>query len=169
MTAMHVNYAERKIVLSSAFAKKAFTPGTDEYRQLQAVRNDYPDFVLKTRQFKTNTKQERYRGLNYDFMRDYIRKHEKDAKPVLAELDEMIGISKCHSLGKRYPTIKKWFLETYPEIAEFGMDEEQLAKWREKQAAEAAKADESSEESEAAESANVTEMPSSSDEEKIPA
>ena len=171
MTAIRVNYAERKIVLSSAFAKKAFTHGTDEYRQLQAVRNDYPDFVLKTRQFKTNTKQERYRGLNYDFMRDYIRQRENEeiAQPVLDELEQMIGISKCHSVGKRYPTIKAWFLKRYPEIAEFGMDKEQLAKWREKQAAEAAKADESSEESEAAESANVTEMPSASDEEKIPA
>ena len=145
MTAMHVNYAERKIILSSAFAKKAFTPGTDEYRQLQAVRNDYPDFVLKTRQFKTNTTQERYRGLTYDFMRDYIRTHESDPKPVLAELDEMIGISRCHSLGKRYPTIKAWFLERYPEIAEFGMPKDD------------------------AESANVTELPSSSDEEQIPA
>ena len=156
MTAIYVNYAERKIVLSSAFVKKAFTPGTDEYRQLQAVRNDYPDFVLKTRQFKTNTKQERYRGLTYDFMRDYIRTHEDEPKPVLAALEEMIGNSKCQSLGTRYPTIKKWFLETYPAVAEFGMDEEQLAKWREKLAADA-------------ESANVTEMPSSSDEEQIPA
>ena len=197
MTAIYVNYAERKIVLSSAFVKRAFTPGTEEYRQLQAVRNDYPDFVLKTRQFKTNTKQERYRGLNYDFMRDYIRKHEpkETAQSVLDELEDQIGISKCHSVGKRYPTIKAWFLKRYPEIAEFGMDEKQLAKWREKQAAEAAKAseaakaDESGEESEAAENSNVTEMPSSdeaqekadgdsvtvsempsaSDEEKIPA
>lgn len=168
MMGIYVNYAERKIVLSSAFAKKAFTPGTDEYRQLQAVRNDYPDFVLKTRQFKTNTKQERYRGLNYDFMRDYIRQHEpkETAQPVLDELEQMIGISKCHSVGKRYPTIKAWFLKRYPEIAEFGMDKEQLAKWREKQAAEAAKAAESSEESEAAENSNVTEMPSSDEAQK---
>ena len=165
-----IDIENSSILVSSAFAKKAFTPGTDEYRQLQAVRNDYPDFVLKTRQFKTNTKQERYRGLNYDFMRDYIRKHEpkETAQSVLDELEDQIGISKCHSVGKRYPTIKAWFLKRYPEIAEFGMDEKQLAKWREKQAAEAAKADESSEESEAAESANVTEMPSS-DEEKISA
>ena len=145
MTAIYVNYAERKIVLSSAFAKKAFTPGTDEYRQLQAVRNDFPDFVLKTRQFKKNTKQERYRGLTYDFMREHIRTHEADPKPVLAELEDMIGISKCHSIGKRYPTIKAWFLERYPQIAEFGMPKDD------------------------AESANVTDMPSSSDEEQIPA
>ena len=121
MTAIKVNYAERKIVLSSAFAKKCFIPGSVEYAQLQAVRADYPDFALVTRKFKTNTAQEHYRGLTYDFMRDYISTHEADAKVVLAELNEMIGISKAHSLHKRYPTIKAWFLERYPAIAEFGM------------------------------------------------
>ena len=121
MTAIKVNYAERKIILSSAFAKKCFTPGSVEYTQLQAVRADYPAFALVTRKFKTNTAQEHYRGLTYDFMREYIGSHEKDAKVVLAELEEMIGVSKAHSLHKRYPTIKAWFLERYPAIAEFGM------------------------------------------------
>ena len=121
MTAIRVNYADRKIIISSAFEKKAFIPGTVEYDQLQAVRKDYPEFALVTRKFKTNTTQEHYRGLGYDFMRDYIRSHEDDPKPVLDVLEEMIGISKCHSLNKRYPTIKAWFLKRYPAIAEFGM------------------------------------------------
>ncbi len=121
MTAIRINYADRKIILSSAFVKKAFVPGTVEYAQLQAVRNDYPEFALVTRKFKANTAQEHYRGLTYEYMRDYIRSHEKDSKPVLAELNEMIGISKAHSLCKRYPTIKAWFLERYPAVAEFGM------------------------------------------------
>lgn len=121
MTAIRINYAESKIILSSAFEKKAFVPGTVEYAQLRTVRNDYPDFALVTRKFKTNTAQEHYRGLTYDFMREYIGSHEKDAKVVLAELEEMIGISKAHSLHKRYPTIKAWFLERYPAVAEFGM------------------------------------------------
>ncbi len=121
MTAIRVNYAERKIYLSSAFVKKAFIHGTDEYKALQSVRNDFPDFTLVTRKFKTNTAQEHYRGLGYDFMRDYIRKHEANPEPVLKELDDQIGISKCHSLNKRYPTIKTWFLNRYPEIVKFGM------------------------------------------------
>ena len=128
-----VDYANSNISISSAFAKKAFTPGTDEYRQLMSVRQDFPEFSLVTRKFKTNTKQERYRGLSYQFMREYITTHEKDAKPILEELDEMIGISKAHSLGKRYPTIKAWFLERYPAIAEFGMTADELTKWRESQ------------------------------------
>lgn len=119
MTAIRINYADHQIILSSAFEKKAFIHGTEEYKTLQSVRNDYPDFRLVTRKFKTNTKQERYRGLDYEFMHDYISSHEENPKPVLDELDEMIGISKCHSLGKRYPTIKTWFLDRYPDIRNF--------------------------------------------------
>ena len=143
-----VDYANSNISISSAFAKKAFTPGTDEYRQLMSVRQDFPEFSLVTRKFKTNTKQERYRGLSYQFMREYITTHEKDAKPILEELDEMIGISKAHSLGKRYPTIKAWFLERYPAIAEFGIEP-------------------TAQKENSAEASNVTELPA--EEVKIPA
>ncbi|MBQ3980950.1 MAG: hypothetical protein II631_02755 [Treponema sp.] len=121
MKAIVIDYAHSSISLSSAFVKKALVPGTNEYRQLMSVRQDFPEFRLVTRKFKTNTKQEHYRGLTYAYMREYISQHESDAKPVLDELDDQIGISKCHSLGKRYPLVKAWFLERYPEIAEFGM------------------------------------------------
>lgn len=129
-----VDYANSNISISSAFAKKAFTPGTDEYRQLMSVRQDFPEFSLVTRKFKTNTQQDRYKGLTYDYMRWHIETNDKEHSAVnIKVLDAMIGNSRCHSLSKRYPSIKKWFLETYPEIAEFGMNEEQLARWREKQ------------------------------------
>lgn len=121
MTDIRVNYDDGKIVLSSAFAKRAFNAGTTEYMRLQSVRNDHPGFAVVTRKFKTSTTQEHYRGLTYSFMREYISTHEKEAEKTLAEFDEMIGVSKCHSLSKRYPTIKAWFLERYPAIAEFGM------------------------------------------------
>lgn len=156
MKAIFVDFDNGAISISSAFKKKAFTPGTTEYKTLNAVRADYPDFSIVVREFNTNTKQDRYRGLTYDYMRWHIVTNDaENAEVNLKALNSMIGNSKCHSLGKRYPTIKKWFLETYPAIAEFGMDEEQLAKWREKLAA-------------SAEETNVTELPSS-DEEKIPA
>ena len=57
-------------------------------------------------------------------MREYIKSHEAIAtvESALAELEDMIYISKCHSNGFRYPTIKKWFLERYKEVAEFGTE-----------------------------------------------
>jgi hypothetical protein len=54
-------------------------------------------------------------------MRTYITNHEpKETKDAVSkELEDMIEISKCHSI--RYPTIKKWFLAKYPEVAGFGV------------------------------------------------
>ncbi len=127
-----MDYANKKIYLSSAFQKKALIPGTTEYDKLQAVRCAHSGFEVETRQFKKNTKQERYKGLTYDYMRWYIEKVEtaEDAKALLKGLDDMIDISKAHSTGRRYPTIKKWFLDCYPEFAEFGMTDDELEAYR---------------------------------------
>ena len=139
MKAIVVDYAAGVISLSSAFEKKAFTPGTSEYAQLMAVRHDFPDFRLVTREFKKNTKQDHYKGLTYPFMREYITKVEGDNAPAVLEgLEALIDMSKCHSTGKRYPTVKKWFLERYPDVETFGMTAEELAKWKAKKEQEAA-------------------------------
>ena len=166
MKALVVDYANGVISLSSAFEKKAFTPGTSEYAQLMAVRNDFPGFRLATRQFKTNTKQDRYKGLTYNRMREYIKRVEGDDAPAVLEgLEDLIEISKCHSTCKRYPSVKKWFLERYPDVATFGMTDEELAKWKEKKAAaantEAAKMEQ---DSPAPEGTNVMEFPASEQE-----
>lgn len=157
MKAIVVDYEKSNVIISSAFKKKAFTPGTPEYRKLNEVRRDYPEFSIVVREFKTNTQQDRYKGLTYDYMRWHIMTNDKEHSAVnIKALDAMIGNSKCHSLSKRYPSIKKWFLETYPEIAEFGMNEEQLAKWREKQ--------EKAAQVPASKSDKITELPTNADE-----
>ena len=84
MKPITINYRDHKITLSSAFKKRAFTVGTIEYEQLQAVRRDFVGFELEIRQFKKNTKQEHYKGLNYDFMRWYIQKVEGDNAPEVS-------------------------------------------------------------------------------------
>ena len=55
-------------------------------------------------------------------MRDYIILHTtpEEETAALAEFDELILISKCQQQSLRYPTIKKWFLDKYPEVAKFG-------------------------------------------------
>lgn len=61
-------------------------------------------------------------------MRNYIKLHELKPEKMLAELEEMILISKCHSNGYRYPTIKKWFLDNYKEVQMFGVDQVETAR-----------------------------------------
>ena len=117
-----VKYAEGVIEMNTTFAKEMQNPLSEEYALLQRTRQDFPTFAVRTRQIKSNPHKDTYKGLTYEYMRDYIILHttpEKEAEAV-AEFDEMVLISKCHGKTLRYPTIKKWFLKKYPEVAKFG-------------------------------------------------
>ena len=118
---IRVDVANRTIkVMTKTFAEKAFCYGTQEYEMLRAVRADYPQFTVNVRQIRKNSSQEHYKGLTYDFMRHYIVTHDADA---IADFDEMVLISKAHSTGMRYPTIKAWFLDRFPEVSDFWIEQ----------------------------------------------
>ena len=120
-----IDYTNRQIIMDRTFAKNAKIVGSEEYNRLQMARRDYAGFNVTTRTIRRNDKKERYDGLTYAYMEDYISTHEPPEKreAVLEELAEMRLISQCHSKAHRYPTIKKWFLNKYPEIVKFGMPE----------------------------------------------
>ena len=129
---LKVDIAEARLVMDRTFAKNCAIAGSAEYNLLQSARRDYPNFSVVQRTINRNEKKECYRGLTYKYMKEYIASHEPEetVAAVQVELEEMILVSKCHSMGYRYPTIKAWFLEKYPEIAAFGMlaqDEEESA------------------------------------------
>lgn len=125
-----VKYAEGIIEMNTTFAKMMQNPLSDEYALLQRTRLDFPKFEIRTRQIKSNPKKDTYKGLTYEWMRNHIATHEaKDiVEEKLKDFDEMVYISKCHRGSLRYPTIKKWFLDKYPEVAKFGMANEGEAK-----------------------------------------
>ena len=118
---LSIKYAESVIEMNTTFAKEMRNPLSEEYALLQRTRLDFPTFAIRTRQIKSNPHKDTYKGLTYDYMRDYIILHttpEKEAEAV-AEFDEMVLISKCHGKTLRYPTIKKWFLKKFPEIKQY--------------------------------------------------
>jgi len=112
--------------MDRTFAKYAANTRSEEYAHLQKVRQDYPDYQVIRRQIKTNNNKETYRGLTYEYMEDYILTHgtPEEIKKNLKIYDEKKLISECHSKARRYPVIKSWFLETFPEILKFGMNED---------------------------------------------
>ena len=69
----------------------------------------------------------------------------------LREFNEMRLIAECHSKAFRYPVIKAWFLDKYPEVKNFGMKVEAQEQ----------------EETEAED--NIVEIPAQEQEEAIPA
>lgn len=118
-----VYYAKNVIEMNTTFAKEMRNPLSDEYALLQRTRQDFPTFAVRRRQIKSNPKKDTYKGLTYEWMRNHIATHEPEdvRQEKLKAFDEMIYISQCHKASLRYPTIKKWFLETYPDVAKFGM------------------------------------------------
>ena len=100
---LRVDAVNRQLVMDKTFAKNAQIVGSAEYDMLQRARSDYATYSVVTRQIKRNLNKESYRGLTYQYM------------------EEMRLISQCHSKAFRYPTIKKWFLERYPEVRNFGV------------------------------------------------
>lgn len=115
---VRIDRANRQIVMDRTFARLSQIVGSEEYNRLQTARRDYEGFNVVTRTIRRNDKKECYRGLTYDYMERYILRHDK-ADERKKEFDELRLIAECHS--KRYPVIKQWFLQQYPEIAKFGM------------------------------------------------
>lgn len=128
-----VLHNESAIEMNKTFAKMVENPFSEEYAFLQKIRQDYPVYKVRVREIKKNPNKETYAGLTYQYMRDYIILHTSPEEELaaLAEFDELLLISRCHSKAKRYPVIKKWFLEKYSDVAKFGctaaieMDEKQ--------------------------------------------
>ncbi len=124
MKPITIDEANNAIIITRKFADKASDPRTQEYAMLQQVRRDYPYLTVRKHTIKKNPNKECYRGLTYEYMKEFIKTYESKAnvEKVLAEFEELIFISKGHSKGYRYPTIKKWFIDKYPNFATFGME-----------------------------------------------
>lgn len=116
MRPLTIDFAKNRIVMTRAFARKASDPSTKEYRELKDTMETFPTFSVENHTIKKCASKESYKGLNYGFMIDYINTHVDETKreKAMADLEEQIFLTKCHT--KRFPTVRKWFLETYPEI-----------------------------------------------------
>lgn len=127
MNGIKVHYDNGTIEICKSFAKRAENPDTKEYKDLQRVVKSYPEFIISVRTIKKNVQKKTYHGLTYAYMERYIRKHEvgKRLEELLAELEEMLFIAECHSKRYRYPVIKKWFLDLYPDVKNFGIEKDE--------------------------------------------
>ena len=125
-----VLYTENKIVMDRTFYKKASILGSPEYNRFQLCKAQNPNCKIEVKTIKKNPEKQKYCGLTYYYMETYISLHE-NAEEHRKEYDELRLIAQCHSKGKRYPTIKKWFLDTYSEVKEFGSFEVEalLSEW----------------------------------------
>ena len=127
-TNITINRSASTIELTKKFDKLASRFGSDEYNALQAARRDYPTFRVMVKAAPKST--DVLKGLTFDYMRDYIAKHDGNNSPVMGEFLALIGdTDEARELGMKaecYGTVKKWFLETYPVFAEFAKKREAI-------------------------------------------
>lgn len=121
---LFVDHKARLIVMDRTFYKNSLNTRSDEYDHLQKVRKNYPKYSVVRREIKKNENKKTYKGLTYEYMEDYIMTHgsAETVKANLKEFYEKRLIAECHGKAFRYPAIKRWFLEKYPEIVEHGME-----------------------------------------------
>ena len=115
---MNINFANGTIEMSQKDANEARIYGSEAYIQLMNIRKDFPQFQVVVK--KAKRKVDRFKGLDFNFMENYIKTHATD--------DEMLvtfytlcgknedGNSKTFGAYASYGEIKSWFLERFPEL-----------------------------------------------------
>ena len=111
-----IDHANQQIVLKREFAKKQEDVSSNEYKSLCAVVQMFPGYAITVKEITKNPQKESYKGLTYGYMERYIA--VKGTRADRQEYDDMRLLAECHS--KRFPVIKQWFLDKYPEVREYG-------------------------------------------------
>ena len=112
----------KKIEMTKTEAKAAGKPNTAEYNTLLEQMKNFPGYQIEI--VKSAKKVDRFKGLDYDYMEDYIKSHKSE---LLVTFYELRGLDKD---GKKvgmaatatYGEIKMWFLNEFPEIEKMADD-----------------------------------------------
>ena len=124
---MNANIFSGKIEMTKAEAKAAGKIGSDKFNELRQYMNEFPGFEI---QIKAPAKRKvEFRGLTYEYMKNYIKKHDDENGTIMAEFRELIAQDKKdkvegaeHLEATGYLDVKKWFLAKFPEIRQYKED-----------------------------------------------
>lgn len=103
MKNLKVNFITKTIEVSISFAKKASIYGSSEYLMLTEAQKAHSGYKLEIQK----PKRMAIKGIDYDFMRNYIMTHENSDR-------QMDAFEKLQISGLTYSEIKAWFIEQYP-------------------------------------------------------
>lgn len=139
---MNINYVNKTIEMTKTEAKEAGNPASAKFDELMKLRSVFTDFtvIVKT----TSAKRDKYKGLDYDYMKKYIETHDNNEKNM-KEFNNLRGLNEKGEKDilieeSTYGEIKMWFLSTYPEIEEFNANTKKMLREIKSKRAEARKA-----------------------------
>ena len=107
---------KRIILVNKEYYKASREYGSEECKELMSAQRDFPKFKIVV---KTVKKNDPFKNLGTNFMREYIAAHDDESKSIMAKFDILSGNAKGEDgkLGKvSFFELKEWFLNTFTEI-----------------------------------------------------
>ena len=125
-----INERNKTIEMTKKFANAAKRFGSDEYKNLQDARRDYPNYKVVAR--KPPKRKDCFKGLTLTYMENYIKSHNDENSSALTDFYKLCGRDqtgeKIINEGECYGVIKQWFLNKYPEFSNYRKDVENILK-----------------------------------------
>ena len=117
MTNIYINSKNATIELTKVFAKKASCFGSEEYKQLQMARADYPNYRVVTK--SVSKRNDHFKGLTYAYMEKYMNEHKEE--DLLQEYYTLCGKDENGKAAEfaataSYGEVKEWFLINHPQL-----------------------------------------------------
>ena len=114
---MKINYTNRTIEISKAFANKASVYGSDEYSLLKEARKDNEGFAVVV--VSTNRKVSKNSKITMADIERYISFHDDEAGSKMKTFNGLKNSKKKNGELRdvSFFEIKKWFFETFADVA----------------------------------------------------
>lgn len=113
---LKIDHQKKRIVMNATFEKYSKVCTSDEFAYLMDIKTAFPNYKVITMKAKTNPNANKHEGLNYNFMKWYIR-HNSPKEKADEEI-EIINVAKALSTRQdgTYGKVKSWFLENHDEL-----------------------------------------------------
>ena len=109
MKKLNLNYVNETIEISDAFAKKASTYNSDAYKELNKIKNTFPNYKIIV--VKSTAKKSKVKGIGVDFMYNYAMNHERE--------NSASEFATLKNVNASYLAVKSTFFKFYPEFKNF--------------------------------------------------
>ena len=114
-----ISHNDKEIVLTKAYAKKANTPGTKEFRELSNLHKAYPDYNIVMRTATISADKDTHGGLTIERIEKIINT-QTNAEELMNEYRDFVAFwgkeVEDKKTGKKvmrapYGKVKSWYLK----------------------------------------------------------
>ena len=114
-----INHTAKTITITKAYANRAKTPGTKEFRELANLHKAFPDYDIIHRTAIITAEKETHNGLTVSRMEQIVEICYQDEAERTKAIEEFNKAKEFYK-GDRsyYGKMKAWFLKKYPNYNE---------------------------------------------------